>query len=115
MGRGKRLDRSVLLESNVISDRFIDEVSQLTELFIGDASMLITALEDGQVKGFRRAAVDEFRSYCLHHGYLSNSETLTADDIRVRVIASAANSITSGLITTSDVDEIISYWSIPVR
>ncbi len=114
-GRGKRLDRSVLLESNVISDRFIDEVSQLTDVLNGDATALISALEDGQVKGFRRAAVDEFRSYCLEHGYLSDSKPLTEDDIRVRVVASAATSITSGLINTHDVDEIISYWRIPAQ
>ena len=112
VGRGKRIDRAVLLESNAISDRFIDEVSQLTDVLNGDATALVTALDDGQVKGFRRAAVDDFRTYCLGHGYLSDAEPLTVDDIRVRVVASASSSITTGLINSDDVDEIISYWRV---
>ena len=113
IGRCRRIDRSVLLDSNAITDRFVDEVSQVSDGLNGNAAALIAALEGGQVKGFRRASIDELQSFCRDHGYISDIEPLSDDDLWGRVVAAVANEMSAGLIDSDDIEELIGSISAP--
>ncbi len=107
MGRGRSVDRAVILDSGAITETFRDRVAQLLLQLNGDAEALVSALDNGSVTGFRKAAVEKLRGYFLENGYLSASTPLRIDDLRVRVVAAMADDLTAHLIDHDDIDELI--------
>lgn len=103
IGRGRLVDRTVILDSGVITDAFLDDVAALAATVNGDAAELITALDTGKVRWFRRQSIDELRAHFQEHGYIDPAEPLTAEDLRVHMLAAAAEDLGAGRITREDI------------
>ncbi len=108
IGRGQPVDRDVLIDSGAVTDSFIDRVAELCIQVNGDSQAILDALEQGQVRRFRTASIDDLRSYFLDNGYLSEHVPLTRDALRIRVLAAASADIEAGLITTEYIDRVLS-------
>lgn len=81
IGRGKPVDRQVLIQSGAVSERFIDEVRELTQELSGDGEQLIVQLENGEVKGFGTRKIADLRKYLEDNQYIDPRERLTSEDI----------------------------------
>ena len=82
IGRGRPVDRQVLLEAGAISDKFIDRVSDLADQLEGDAQSLLAALDGGEIKGFRGDKRNGLAEYLSSTGHLDERESMTVDQIR---------------------------------
>ena len=107
IGRGRPVDREVLLDADCVSDKFVDVLAALAQENDGDAATLLQKLEAGGVRYWRSDKTDQLREFLRERGYLSDDGQLSPDDIRVRVMASVADEIRDGLITQSYVDRLI--------
>lgn len=107
IGAGRTLDRAALLTASGITDTFRDPVDQLRQRVSGDARLLIAAMESGEIKGFRKNKLDEFREFLAAEGYVDTREPLSDAEIRNRVIASVASELERGALSLSDVDALI--------
>lgn len=114
VGRGRRVDRSVLIESGAISNVFLDRVAKLCERCDGDAGRLLEALESRAVKGFRNDAREKLRDYLEEHGYLDPREPVGPDKIRMAAIAAVMKEIDEGRLAPSAVDRLLDRLLHPV-
>ena len=62
-GRGRRVDRGALEETEAVSTTFIDRVAALAEEYNGEAPLIIEALRRGEVKRFHDSKADELETY----------------------------------------------------
>jgi DNA repair exonuclease SbcCD ATPase subunit len=86
-GRNRRIDRSVLEQTDAVSDSFIDDVAELTEACNGDPEELVERLREGDVSGFRTAKMDELERYLKDNDYIDERDRLNDDVIRAAMIA----------------------------
>jgi hypothetical protein len=107
VGRGRPVDRTALVESQAVSDRYLDEVVELSAESGGDAKALLAALNNGKVKGFRANKQDELRQYLLDRGYLDESEALSSEQIRQMVHQAAFADIQNQSITHERVVQLV--------
>lgn len=107
IGRGKPVDRAVLIDSGAVSEAFIDKVADLCYRLGGDAQALIEALERGDVSGFRRSKLDDLRDYFEDRDYLPLHEPLTTEKVRIRVMAAVAEELRNGLLDGTFVDQLV--------
>ncbi len=85
VGRGKPVDRSALMDSGAVSDRFLDEVSNLTKHQDGDAQKLIQELENQTVAGFRKDKCKDLREFFIDEGFLEERSVMSLDDTRAQI------------------------------
>ncbi len=78
-GRGKPVDRIALEQSRVISDRFMDRVTNLAADVNEDGMALTQALRAGQVSGFRTGKIEELERWLAEEGYTGQEEILSAE------------------------------------
>jgi hypothetical protein len=90
IGRGKEVDRSVLLASEAVSDNFIEEVVELAEEVNGEARAVIEKLRSGAVTNFRQDKIAELEEHFRKNGYIAQEKPLSGGEIRSRLLASAA-------------------------
>jgi energy-coupling factor transporter ATP-binding protein EcfA2 len=107
VGRGGRVDRSVLLESEAITDVFLDRVADLCERFDGEARRIIRALERGEVPRFRNEAREQLRAYLERVGCLDDRDPIDPGEIRARVLGAVARELEEGLISLEQIDRIL--------
>lgn len=81
--RGRQVDRITLEESGLVSENFIEQVSELAESVGGDPRQLIQRLREGQVRRLRRNVIDNLESWLESEGYLDPVEPLSSEE-RVR-------------------------------
>lgn len=112
IGRGRPVNRQALLDSGSVTDAFIDAVSELADQLSGDAGQLIDALDDRQVTRWRHDNTEALRGYFAENGYLTYDSSLTATEIRVRIIAALSEDLKSGLLDDAKIDRIIG--SLPI-
>jgi hypothetical protein len=62
-GRGEPVDRAILEASDAVSDTFLDEVDELSQLLDGNAQRLIAELRDGRIQRVRDARIDDLENY----------------------------------------------------
>jgi uncharacterized protein YhaN len=84
VGRGKAVNRDVLEATDAVTDRFIDEVSALSDRVDGDPEKILDGLPD--VKRFQRNKIDELREYLRDEDYLDPRPTRPDDQIRSAVV-----------------------------
>jgi hypothetical protein len=60
-----------LLRTDLISDRFLPRVSELSEQLGGDPEALIQALGEGQVSRFRTDTIEQLESWLSEQGYIA--------------------------------------------
>ena len=86
-GRAWRIDRQVLVESDSISDAFMERVVEVLGNVDGDPRELIRALRSKEVPGFRTASIDDLEKFLLEEGYIDDRESLSEGDINIRLQA----------------------------
>jgi hypothetical protein len=86
-GRPRRIDRAVLDDSEAISPRFIEEVTERLKELKGNPLELLELLRSRGITGFRTASADELEQYLLSEGYLDELMTIPHDEILLRLQA----------------------------
>lgn len=107
VGRGDPVDRAALEATDAVSDTFIDRVTDLAEEVGGDAERLIEAIHDGQVDRFRRGKAEDLEDYLRNNGYLVSRESLSDDEIRIRIIQCLVDHGVSREQATERADDIL--------
>ena len=107
IGRGKPVDRGVLLDKKRVSVRFIDELSELAQQVQGNAQAIIEALEMGKVSGWRSKSTDRLREYLEENGFLTDIDPLQPEEIRVRIVGSVAEELRNGIIDLQQINRIL--------
>jgi len=90
LGRGRPVNRPVLEQTDAVTDRFVDGVSELADELNGDAEALMAVIrerDDERVRGFRTAKADALAAYFREHGYLTDREPLSGEDMWQRILA----------------------------
>lgn len=107
IGRGRPVDRAALLDSGSVTDKFIDDVTQLAERVGGNAVEILKGLERREVSGFWSTKIEELREFFEEEGYLPVEAPLDPDDIRVRVMADVADELKEGMLKEHVLNRII--------
>ena len=81
-GRGKPADRPALEQSGAVSERFINEATDLVAELGGSGYALIAALRDGRLSSFRNKRINELEQWFDENGYIDNQPPLSADERR---------------------------------
>lgn len=107
VGRGKAVDRTALVDSEFVSDSFIDDISDLANATGGEARAIIAALREGQIKRWRTSNTENLNEYFESNGYLTDQTPLAQSEVRVRVLGAAANDLKNNLISDSLITRIV--------
>jgi len=108
IGRGRPVDRQVLVDSGAVTSNFIDRVAQLAESLDGDAVALVEALENGEVARFRTASCADLKDYLVEHGYIDLTPPLSINDVHARVLASSASDLAANVVTPDWINTTLS-------
>ncbi|MCH8495425.1 MAG: hypothetical protein LAT57_07310 [Balneolales bacterium] len=85
IGLNGTIDREVLVNSNAVSDKYIDKVCEVLEECEYDPSALLNALSEGKVTGFRTAKREELQTYLESNGCIDLREPLDDDSINTKI------------------------------
>ena len=100
-GKGRIVDRDVLVQSRALSDKYLDHVVEIAGDLDGDADALIAtvlARKDPRLKGFRRSSAEALEEYLRDHGYLDDRPVLDESNLRFRALSSPpANQLPDGV------------------
>ena len=114
-GRGRPVDREVLVNSGALTDRFLDAVGVIAGEQNADPAKLLAVLgmsKDPRLKGFRRNSVVTLEQYLRDNGYLDDRPVLNADELQLFALASpAANKLATGVAG----DCLNRWWTWAVR
>jgi len=86
IGRGLPISATVIDETEAIQEKYMDSVRALIEEVHGNAKAFMANCS--RVKGPRTATWEKVRAYLEEHGYLDESDALTASQVRTRVLVS---------------------------
>lgn len=107
IGRGRPVDRIVLVEYAKLSDSFLEKVNELALLGKGDAKLLIANLKEGKVKNFRKEAITRLSNYLEQESYLDPRTPLSSEELRGGVLEASAAELREKLLTLKDLDKIM--------
>ena len=100
-GRGRRVDRDVLVQSGAVSDRYLDDVVAIARELGGDPEKLLAALRernDNRLRGFWRSSADNLEGYLRDNGYVDDRPVLGESELRLRALTSPpANELPDGV------------------
>lgn len=108
IGAGRPIDRAGVIEAEGITPTFREPVDEVRERVRGDARLLLSAIEQGELKRFNKNKLAEFREYLCARGYIDSREPLEESEIRNRVLGSVSAGLERGLLDLADVDGLIS-------
>jgi len=116
VGRGRPVDRLALEETDAVTDTFIDGVTELAKELDGNADALMAVLrerDDERVSGFRSAKADELADYFREHGYLTDREPLTGEEMWQRILAELAEERQENLVTVEELERLFDRLAGP--
>lgn len=90
-GRGRPANRGVLIESGAVSDKYIDDATEILTKANGDATRLLHAINSKELKGFHNSKRDDLEAYLLEHGHIVHQDRLTPETLRLRVLDALAD------------------------
>lgn len=100
-GRGKPVDRDVIVESNAVSGRFLDDVVTIAAELNGRAKELMDALRtkaDPRLKGFRDNSAEKLEQHLLDSGCIDERDVLAEPEILAFAMATpAGNALPDGI------------------
>ncbi len=100
-GRGKPVDRDVLIESGSVSKVFLEKVIAVANELGGDPEQLIAMLRargDTRLKGFRVNSAEQLQQYLSENGYLDHRPILDESELKLRALTTpAANQLPEGV------------------
>ena len=102
-GRTWRIDRQVLVDSDSVSDAFMERVVEVVDNVDGDPRELIRALRAKEVPGFRSASIDDLEKFLLEEGYIDDRKSLSEDEINIRLQAY----LSSGGVTPEEAERFL--------
>jgi uncharacterized protein YhaN len=105
-GRGKPVDRHVLIDSGQVSSTHIDATTALATELGRDGLALVEALKAGRIARFWSSKRERLREYLEENGYIDHRDRLSPDEIRLRVGQALSREIQAGVITGARVDEL---------
>jgi hypothetical protein len=94
-GRGRPVDREAI-ENSPVTERFYEEIDDLTEELNGDARALLAAIEAKQVKGFQSKKREEFEEWLRENRYLVDRQPLSDGEVELRVLATVTPFLEDG-------------------
>lgn len=109
VGRGRPVNRDVLIRSQCVSDTFLDRVSELAESCHGNAQQLLQALENGIVRGFLSKKRHELAEFLKSEGYLDESAMMTPAQILEHVRATAFHHLEQDRIDPARLARLVSF------
>ncbi len=86
-GRNRPINRSVLEETDAVTDNFIEEVSALCDEVEGDPQKIVDRLREGAVKRFQNDKKDELEAFLIQEGYIDRSDPMDPDHIRAAMLS----------------------------
>ena len=108
-GRGRGVDRDVLVQSGALSDRYLDDVVAIARELDGDPGKLLAALRernDNRLRGFRQSSADALEGYLSDNGCLDDRPILGESELRLRALTSPpANELPDGVAR-----DLLSRW-----
>lgn len=107
VGKNRPVNRSVVYDSGIFSDRMVGRVAEQVDVQGGAPGALIQALKDGEVPHLRNDDRVAFEEYLLDHGFLTEDDPLSESDIRSRAVATASDALSAGLISAEDIDFLL--------
>lgn len=93
IGRGKRVDRSALLETGAVGQTFLDQVARIAEEQGGDGTRFMEALKDAEIKGFGPKKVETCQERLVDGGYLELDARVDDEQIRIEVVGALSDAI----------------------
>ncbi len=100
-GRGRPVDRDVLIESGAVSKVFLEKVITIAKELSGDPQRLVAMLRDrgdDRLKRFRTDSIDQLQEYLTENGILDHRPILTKDELLRRALTTpAANQLPDGV------------------
>ena len=111
IGRGRPVDREVLVRSGAVSDTMLDRVHEAAQQCSGNAIALIDALERGDVPRFLRARTDELREFLRAEGYLDDRPRLSSERIRHAMAAAVAPELEARTLGLGELNELMEWAS----
>ena len=94
-GKGRIVDRDVLVQSRSLSHKYLDHVVFIAKDLDGDADALLAtvlARKDPRLKGFRHSSAEALEEYLRDNGYLDDRPVLGESDLRLRALSSPSAS-----------------------
>jgi len=98
------------------TDTFVDGVAELADELDGDAEALkavIRERDDDRVRGFRTAKADALAAYFREHGYLTDREPLSGEDMWQRILAEVATDRQEDLVTIQVLERLFDRLAGP--
>jgi hypothetical protein len=111
-GRPKPIDRQVLIDSEAISDRYTNEVSDLLEDVKWNPRELMNQLRNKAIRGFQSGSMDRLEEYLLDEGYLDERETIPEDDILLRLQVFLSNSEMGQEDANRFLERVAKMWAV---
>ncbi len=108
VGRGRPVDRAVLIDSGAITGVFLDRATDLAESLSGNAAALMKAIEVGRLPRFHSTYLRRLQTYFEEHGYIDSTPPLNLNAARGRVYAAASPAVASGLLSFDWVNQMLS-------
>ena len=100
-GRGRAVDRDMLVQSGAASKRYLDDVVAIAGELGDDSEKLLAALrerKDHRLRGFRLSSTDTLEGYLRDNGHLDDRPVLGESDLRLRALTSPpANELPDGV------------------
>ena len=106
-GRGTPIDAAKLLESGCVPASTVDGVRGLLRECKHDGVTLLTALDDGRIRGMWTKTKEAIREYLTDAGHISPDTPLTRDAIRLRVLHAAGDDLAAGRLDPGWLDELL--------
>jgi hypothetical protein len=106
-GRGKPVDRATLMGCERVTDRFLNDLTDLAAGLGGDAAALIAALRARHIKGFREQAIDALERHLEESGHLDRQPRRTPEEARLEVMKLAAEDVRAGRIDPRRIEQLI--------
>lgn len=107
IGRSKPIDREVLMESGIISEAFLDQVTTLAEELNDDAGELLESLANKKIKAWRQNNNEPLREFFESRGYLTLEEPIENDEVRIRTMAAVGEETEKGLLDQAWLDLLV--------
>ncbi|PWH82252.1 AAA family ATPase [Brumimicrobium oceani] len=87
IGRSLPIDRTVLQDSGAVSEAWIDRVSDKLNEVHDDPHLLLHALKNREVSGFRTNSIEELESYLMSENYIDDQEILEKEELMISIQA----------------------------
>jgi len=106
-GRPKPLNRELLLGSGAVSARFTNRVTSLAKSLDWNAGGLIQALVAKTIPRFSQDAIQELDDYFRANGFISDSEPINDEALRLVARSAIQASVAPGVLETAEIDLLL--------